>query len=311
MPVTAPLFADLADAPAGGTAHWVTTTDDKRIRLAVWSGGSRATVLLFPGRTEYIEKYGRVVAELVSRGFSVVVHDWRGQGLSTRPNGTTDLGHVDDFSDYQRDIQAVLSHPAVTGLPKRRVLLCHSMGGCIGLRALHEGLDVQAAIFTAPMWGIGLNAFMNPVARTICAAGCTMGQKRRHAPGMKPDFYIQRQDFDGNTLTNDPDTYAWLRSHLDQKPELGLGGPSMGWLNRAFAETDALARMPVPMPVLTFLGTNETVVDPVAIRAQMGKDDAGKLVISAGAQHEILMETGDVRERAWFDIDSWLKHARV
>ena len=33
-------------------------------------------------------------------------------------------------------------------------LLAHSMGGCIGLRAVIEGMPVAACVFTGPMWGI-------------------------------------------------------------------------------------------------------------------------------------------------------------
>ena len=38
-----------------------------RLRAVVWQGGRRGTAVVFPGRTEFAEKYGRVVGELVAR----------------------------------------------------------------------------------------------------------------------------------------------------------------------------------------------------------------------------------------------------
>ena len=63
-----------------------------RIRAVLWNGGSRGTVVIFPGRTEFAEKYGRVVSRLVAEGLSVLVVDWRGQGLSHRYPANPEAG---------------------------------------------------------------------------------------------------------------------------------------------------------------------------------------------------------------------------
>ena len=52
----APLFDDVRAGPDTGAAYWATTSDGVRVRLGVWpKADARGTVLLFPGRTEYIE----------------------------------------------------------------------------------------------------------------------------------------------------------------------------------------------------------------------------------------------------------------
>ena len=69
----APLYTDIAPGPDGGQAHWAETSDGKRIRLGHWPcAGARGTVLLFPGRTEYIEKYGLCAADFARRGLSLI-----------------------------------------------------------------------------------------------------------------------------------------------------------------------------------------------------------------------------------------------
>ena len=66
----APLYNDLAVGPTNGTGHWVIGQDGVRIRIGVWNSGAKGTVLIFPGRTEYIEKYGGAARELSRHGYS-------------------------------------------------------------------------------------------------------------------------------------------------------------------------------------------------------------------------------------------------
>ena len=91
--------------------------------------------MMFPGRTEYIEKYGDCAAEFTGRGFAFLAVDWRGQGLADRLLDDVRVGHVDQFTDYQHDVQATLDLAADLNLPKPWFVIGHSMGGAIGLRA--------------------------------------------------------------------------------------------------------------------------------------------------------------------------------
>lgn len=105
MSSSAPFRADLAEAPEGGHCVWRRARDGLRLRAAAWEGnGSKGSILLFTGRTEYIEKYGRVIQELTSAGYSLATMDWRGQGLSDRLLDDPMIGHVENFSDYQCDV---------------------------------------------------------------------------------------------------------------------------------------------------------------------------------------------------------------
>jgi lysophospholipase len=70
----APLMNDLARGPEGGSGHWVHTEDGLRLRLGLWPNGSKGTVLIFPGRTEYIEKYGGAAAALAEAGYRLFGH---------------------------------------------------------------------------------------------------------------------------------------------------------------------------------------------------------------------------------------------
>lgn len=292
----APLHTDLADGPPGGRAVWLRADDGIRLRLAIWPGGDRGTVLLLPGRTEYIEKYGRAAGDLARRGYATLVLDNRGQGLSDRLAPDPLLGHVGRFADYQRDLAAVLAALPGLDLPQPLFLMAHSMGGAIGLRALVEGLPARAAVFSAPMWGILMARFMAPVARGVAAAASRLRLGLRYAPSTSPVTYLLAATFEGNSLTTDRGMWDWMRDHAGQHPELTLGGPSLHWLDAALAEGRWLARQPSPaLPCLTMMGTDERIVSTAAIRHRMATWPGARLVEVPEARHEIMMEGPGVR----------------
>ena len=298
--IEAPLFASLADGPAAGQAVWL-HPPGARIRAAWWAAGDKGTVVLLPGRTECIEKYGRAAGDLVARGYSVITVDWRGQGLSDRALADPMSGHVGDFNEYQADLDALLAEADRVGLPQPRFLLAHSLGGCIGLRALVRGVPFRAAVFSAPMWGIAMAAWLRPVAQVITTMSALFGQERRYAPGTGPTTYLVDAPFEGNVLTTDRKMWDYMRAQVVAQPDLALGGPSLAWLRAALAECAALARLPAPaVPAITALGTAERVVDVPPVHLRMAGWGAGQLDLYPGAEHEIMMETAAVRQR-FFD----------
>lgn len=302
----APFHANLADGPPGGRAVWLRTSDDVRIRAGIWRGGEKGTVVLLPGRTEYIEKYGRAAADLVARGWSVISVDWRGQGLSDRVFADRMVGHVQHFDQFQRDLDAVLACAKAEGLPGPMMLMSHSMGGCIALRALTRDLGFRAAAFSAPMWGILIVAWLRPVAEVISTLAGPFGQTHRYAPGTGAKTYVLEAAFEGNVLTTDRPMWDYMKAQATAHPEMSLGGPSIGWLRAALNECASLAMLPPPdLPAVCALGTAEKVVDPAPVHLRMAGWAKGALDLYPGAEHEIIMEKPSDRAR-FFDRASAL-----
>jgi lysophospholipase len=298
----APFRADLAEGPAGGRAEWLRTADGVRIRIALWPAGQKGTVLLFPGRTEHAEKYGRAAADLAARGYGCVAIDWRGQGMADHVPADPMVGHVQDFAEYQRDLDAVMARLSALDLPRPLYLVAHSMGGCIGLRALMRGLPVRAAAFSAPMWGIHMAAWMRPVAQVLAQMSVWTRQAHRYAPTTGGQSYLLANPFQGNVLTTDPDMWAYMRRQVQEEPAFRLGGPSMAWLRAALAECDALMRAPSPdLPAICALGTAEKVVDVAPIHLRMARWPKGRLDLYPAAEHEVMMETPALRGRFFDD----------
>ena len=298
MAEAAPFYSDIAFGPKGGAAHWLHASDGVRIRVGHWPlAGAKGTVLIFPGRTEFIEKYGMTAQTLQDAGYASLAIDWRGQGIADRFLDDRMIGHVGNFADYQLDVEATVAHAEALGLPRPYYLLAHSMGGCIGLRALYNGLDVNAVMFSAPMWGVVMSPILRPGAWAMSSIAMKLGKDGILAPGQSTESYVLREEFSKNTLTNDPEVWENLKVQLRAQPDLGLGGPSLRWVNMSLREMLTLSRMPSPdIPCLTYLGTREAIVSPQRIKNRMAKWPNGKLRIIDNGLHEMLMDEPPMRD---------------
>lgn len=301
---SAPLYTDVAEGPEGGRAFWLRAADGVRLRIGLWTpdGADKGTVLLFPGRTEYVEKYGRAARDFAKRGYATLAIDWRGQGLADRLLDDSMSGHVNVFTDYQKDVEAVVQALDHLDLPRPLHLLGHSMGGCIGLRAAMNGLPVTSCSFTGPMWGIRIASPLRPVAWSLSWGSRHMGLGHLYAPGTKSNTYVMVEPFENNKLTGDQGMYDYMIAQAKAHPELTIGGPSLRWLHEALGETLSLSRQPSPdLPCLTLLGTEEDIVEIPRIRARMAAWPGGRLEDIKGGRHEVMMDTPEMRKRV-FDM---------
>jgi len=284
----APYFSEVAEGPAGVEAWWVEAEDGTRLRMAVWPKGAKGTVLMFPGRTEYVEKYGRVATDMAAAGYGMVAFDWRGQGLADRPGHRRDMGHVLSFDEYRQDVAAFLKALAPLDLPKPWFLIGHSMGGCIGLRALYDGLPVAAAAFTGPMWGLQMAPLLRIISPAVMAIAAPLGFGKVFAPSTGP---WEPMAFEDNTLTTDRDQFDYMARQTDAHPELALGGPSLTWVKQAILEASTLMAMPpLDLPSVAIVGTGERIITVEAVKTRMASWPKGAYLNIEGAEHEVLME---------------------
>ena len=288
----APLMA--CGAPHSGRAFWRMADDGVRLRLGFWQGSS-GHVLILPGRSEWIEKYGLVVAELARAGWGALVIDWRGQGLSERLTPDPLLGHVRDFADYQLDLAAAIETTETLGCAAMP-MLCHSMGGCIAMRALVDGWQPPAVAMSAPMFGLPQHAALRAGVAAMARLSRPLGRDMAYVPGTGPDFGLNGTSFDLNDLTRDAVQFARMQAQLVAQPGLALGGPSLRWTGAGLAEMAALRRLPPPdVPALIGIACNERIVSNDAIRERLAGWATAETVEYAGAEHELMMERPEVR----------------
>ena len=297
----APFHQLEGDALPPARAFWARTEDDIRLRLAAWGvvGAPQGTVLLFPGRSEYIEKYATVAQELVAQGWAVLAVDWRGQGLSDRMTPGSRVGHVGDFADYQRDVVEMVVAATELDLPRPWHLLAHSMGGCIGLAALLNDLPVTSAAFSSPMWGIHLGQFPVRVALGLATTAGRLGRGGTSAfgTGRATGTYVLDHGFSTNLLTSDAGEWARFVREAAAWPQLTLAGASFDWVAAALKECARLAALPSPdLPALIAVGGRERIVRPAAILDRAHRWPDAQLLQIPDARHELMMEAPAIRD---------------
>ena len=162
----------------------------------------------------------------LEHGYTSVSLDWRGHGLADRLTSNPLLGHVETFSDYLKDFDAVIDWAKNFNLPKPWFVLGHSMGGAILLRNLHENKHFNAAVFSCPMWGIKLNPALRIFAYIYGNLARFLKLDKNFAPTRSEKGYFD-ESFEKNALTNDPDMWCYLIKQITEQPSLKLGGPSV------------------------------------------------------------------------------------
>lgn len=304
----APLIGTaLAPVPDGAAAEWFTGANGARLRGAVFFPIRlpRGSVIVSPGRTEGIEKYYEVAERLTARGFVVLVHDWRGQGLADRLLHDRLLGHATGHADFLSDYRTLIDNFEAR-LPRPWIALGHSMGGCLTLLAMAQGqTGISAAILSAPMLGLRTGSTPRPVARLLASVSTALGQGGRPTSGPAPSAPTP---FEANILTHDRARYERNEAQIAAHPDLKLGGPTWGWLKFAFSATDILARgSGVPTlatPVTVVAAGDDLLVDNGALEVVTARLQRGRYVEIPGAYHEILQETDDVQAVFWREFDA-------
>ncbi len=229
-------------------------------------------------------------------GYNVLGIEWRGQGHSDRLIADRRLSHIDRFLDYQHDVAVIKQSLTELDLPKPHFLVAHSMGGCIGLRALIDGLPVERAVFSAPMWGIYVAPVLRPLGNIYSSIARNIGHGISVMPGTRPANYATYTSLAENMLTTDLDHYDFMIRQAEQAPEIALGGPTAHWFHEAHLEIAAIAQAARPnCPALTFLGSLESIVEPQAIHAMHRNWATARLELVEGAKHELMMEAPKLR----------------
>jgi len=274
-----------------------------------WAAARPVGRLLFQtGRADVIEKYLEVFAHLVAGGWSVTAFDWRGQGGSGRLLADRHVGHVGEFSVLVEDLRAFWTEWRAEGDGAGgHVLLGHSMGGHLALRAAVEGAVAPDALIlvapmlglrlpTGPLLGTGIIGLMNALGR---------GERAIWRAGEKPGLHTRQRN-----LTHDVERFEDEAYWYGRFPDLALGPPSWGWLRSASRSMRALLRDPrldrLSIPILMLIAEADRLVDPGCSLRVAARIGAQVERFGPEAAHELLREVDPVRLRALAAIDSSL-----
>ena len=248
-------------------------------------------ILISAGRTEAAVKYKELIYDLFKIGYSIYIHDHRGQGLSGRMTVDPDMGYVDDFQYYIDDMKSFYDRFIAEEAHDKVFLLAHSMGGAIGITYLEQyPLDFNAAAFSSPMLGL--------VSPTCGAVRILTEEEPKYAAGQGK---YQEVPFEKNEVTGSRIRYKRIDDAFSKEPDARLGGATYQWVDRSCQQFDYMnAHMEnIQTPFILFSADHEQIVDTEAHeefieRAKdLGKECSAYLV--ENAQHELLVEKDEQR----------------
>jgi lysophospholipase len=219
-----------------------------QVRCLRPAGPSRGTILWIHGGCEHGGRYGHLTPRLTAAGWTVLLPDHRGHGLSdgVRTDVDSCQRYLDDLVDLQQ---------AYCPDGRAEVWLGHSFGGLLALRLAQTTGVPQALILSSPLLGLLLPVpfWKRVIGRMLC----------RVAPRTRFKTHINPRN-----MTRDP---QFLERRLSDP--LLLRSVTARWF---FAMRDALAAVHLDAdriicPVLALQGMLDRTVDPAAVGSYLDR----------------------------------------
>ena len=285
-----------------------------RYRAFQPAGATDALVIL-PGRAEAAIKYAEVVYDLRALGLAIYVLDHRGQGWSGRMTSDFEIGHVEQFDDYVKDLKTFHDRIlAPRGYPKT-TLLGHSMGGAIAAAyGARYPRDFDGLVLSSAMLELHLKDGSKTYSNSEALA---LVWTLRHFAG--PEAYGQGQgnyDFFISTLqpkvTHSDIRYEqMIRTYDETTPKgwLKTGGPSNQWMWEVLRFTRHSAELASGIRVRTLMlvaGDDPIVKSDSEVTFCRKLGSLCELETFPSSRHEILMETDSIRTPALARIRRFL-----
>jgi lysophospholipase len=236
------------------------------------AGDPAGVVLVTHGYAEHCGRYHEVANVIVSAGWAVLAYDLRGHGQSPGARGA-----IDRFETYLDDLDAaiVVARTLAPGAPL--VLLGHSHGGLITLRALcsDHPPDVACAIVSSPYLALRLAV---PGYKKLMARLAS-----RIAPGLAQPNALRVED-----LTHDREKQAERTAD-----KLCFDIATARWFTESSAAQDFVARHAdrIRIPTTWLVGGDDPIADPAQSRRVADRITGARYHDLVGLRHEVFNET--------------------
>lgn len=264
------------------------------------------TIVVSPGRVEGYLKYQEMVYDIYQQGYSVFVIDHQGQGLSSRILSNPHKGYVEQFDHYVQDLHQWIEQEVKTKTDTSLLLLCHSMGGAIGLRYVQaHPTQFRKAVFSSPMLRLDSGPIPRPVAQLLVTSVNTVQQWFSESAYFLGGHDYDVTPFSENVLTSSKPRYDFFRDTYQKHPKLQLGSVTFNWIKESSEAIDKIYQdaSKIKIPYLILQAGNEQVVDNAgqdefcALEDNKNCEYGVPLVITDG-QHELFIERDELRNKA-------------
>ena len=235
------------------------------------TGEPKGAVLVTHGYYEHCGRYREVAHVITNAGWAALTYDVRGHGKSFGPRG-----FVDRFDRYLDDLAAAAKAARALAPEKPLVLLAHSHGGLITLRALagNRAPDACCAILSSPFLGLRLAV---PGYKKLLA---------RVASKVAPNFG-QPNPLRVEDLTSDP-----KKQQERLADTLCFDTTPARWFTEALAAQQFVSSHAdqITVPTTWLVGGADSIADPEASRRVASRARGATFHDLAGWKHEVFNE---------------------
>lgn len=285
------------------------------VHYSVFHPNASGIIVISSGRSECAIKYAELIHDLYRNGYSVFIHDHRGQGESSRLSENPHHGYIESFSDYVDDFENILDKVLQPLLEKhqqsniKKFLLSHSMGGAIAaLLLLKRQSFFSKAIFSSPMFGIA-----PPIPIWIARVLLNLNLFITKLRGKKASYFIGESDYQAfpfhkNRLTQSEVRYRLFKTAYADNPQVQLGGVTSWWIVQALSALEYIQQnaQKIVLPCLVLKSGSDLIVSNDAIDQINSKLPNSSLVTVENAMHELFFEQDSMRAQCLNAIDAFI-----
>jgi alpha-beta hydrolase superfamily lysophospholipase len=241
-------------------------------------GAPRALAVVVHGYAEHCGRYREVAHALVSAGLAVFTFDQRGHGQASGRRG-----HINRFTDYLDDLDAAMVRAGALAGDVPRVLVAHSNGSLIALRALADPArrpNVRLAALGSPFLALNLQV---PVAKQLAGRIAS-----RIVPTLSLPNELRVED-----LTHDP-----AKQEERRRDTLCHGVATARWFTEASAAQHYVYAhaAAISVPTIWLVGGADPIANPARSREVQKRLRAPSTFHDlTGMKHEVFNEVDRAR----------------
>ncbi len=250
------------------------------------SGTPRGVALVLHGYADHGGRYVEVSQKLAGLGLAALAIDYRGHG---RADGRR--GHVDSFVEYLDDLDAALARARAAVPSGPLLLVTHSHGGLVALRALCDPRRpprIDGVVLSSPFLGIQAPPQLKVLAGRVAS---------RFLPALSMPNGLSVDD-----LTHDEEI-----KRVSRGDKLRHDVATARWFTEATAAQEFVLHNvhQLAVPSLWLVAEADPIVSVEATRRVYDRAGGDKTIkLYAGYFHEIFNEVG--RATVFSDLTQWI-----
>lgn len=264
---------------------------------------AKGCIVILHGYCGFWGKFHEMAEYYWQAGYDVFFLEQRGHGYSGRQTDDKDMVHVNDYTDYIKDLKMFMDNivlPKTLSTP--HILFAHSMGGAVATLFLEDYPDYfSAAILSSPMLSINTGNISKATVYLLRAKIKILHRELQPFPGGKR--------FDGipafaTSSTKSAVRYKYIFEQRLADTHYHTYMLSNGWGCASFKATSKALKNAhkISIPILLLTAGNDTLVTMDGCTKFKKKAASVEHIHFENAKHELFNDTDDVRRNYYSRI---------